>query len=85
MEIDYETQIEPFPAHDLYVDGSLYLLDTPGHWPGHMCALARTTPDTFILLEGTSAILLATFAQVKMSRSPIRFLKVHLEIAEMIT
>ncbi|KXL45936.1 MAG: hypothetical protein FE78DRAFT_107262 [Acidomyces sp. 'richmondensis'] len=36
MEIDYETQIEPFPAHDLYVDGSLYLLDTPGHWPGHI-------------------------------------------------
>lgn len=33
-------------------DGSLYLLDTPGHWPGHICALARTTPDTFLFLGG---------------------------------
>lgn len=51
-EIDYEMQIGPFPAHDFYGDGSLYLLDTPGHWPGHLCALARTTPDTFVFLGG---------------------------------
>ncbi|OAA60328.1 metallo-beta-lactamase superfamily protein [Niveomyces insectorum RCEF 264] len=44
--------IGPFPAHDFYGDGSLYLLDTPGHWPGHLCALARTTPDTFVFLGG---------------------------------
>lgn len=52
VEIEYEMQIGPFPAHDFYGDGSLYLLDTPGHWPGHMCALARTTPDTFVFLGG---------------------------------
>jgi len=45
-------QVGPFPAHDFYGDGSLYLLDTPGHWPGHMCALARTTPNTFGFLGG---------------------------------
>lgn len=53
IEVDYnQLRIGPFPAHDFYGDGSLYLLDTPGHWPGHLCALARTTPDTFVFLGG---------------------------------
>lgn len=53
IEIDCtDLYIGPFPATDFYGDGSLYLLDTPGHWPGHICALARTTPDTFVFLGG---------------------------------
>lgn len=53
IEIDCkDLHIGPFPAKDFYGDGSLYLLDTPGHWPGHLCALARTTPDTFVFLGG---------------------------------
>ena len=53
IEIEYkDLDIGPFPATDFYGDGSLYLLDTPGHWPGHLCALARTTPDTFVYLGG---------------------------------
>ncbi|KAJ5768254.1 hypothetical protein N7533_000837 [Penicillium manginii] len=53
VEIDCtDLHIGPFPATDFYGDGSLYLLDTPGHWPGHICALARTTPDTFVFLGG---------------------------------
>ena len=47
-----QLKIGPFNGHDFYGDGSLYLLDCPGHWPGHMCALARTTPDTFLFLGG---------------------------------
>ncbi|KAJ7576813.1 beta-lactamase-like protein [Mycena floridula] len=39
-------------AFDFFGDGSLYLLDTPGHCPGHLCALARTTPTTALLLGG---------------------------------
>ena len=35
---------------DLYGDGSLYLLDAPGHMLGHMAALARVGPDSFVLL-----------------------------------
>ncbi|TFY54924.1 hypothetical protein EVJ58_g8571 [Rhodofomes roseus] len=35
---------------DFYGDGSLYLLDAPGHFPGHLAALARVAPDTFVLL-----------------------------------
>ncbi|KAK4503576.1 hypothetical protein PRZ48_004491 [Zasmidium cellare] len=53
LEIKYtDLRIGPFPAHDFYGDGSLYLLDSPGHLPGHLCALARTTPDTFVFLGG---------------------------------
>ncbi|KAK2686832.1 hypothetical protein QWA68_014657 [Fusarium oxysporum] len=49
-------QIGGFAAHDYFGDGSFYLLHAPGHTPGHMCALARTTYDeasgesTFVFL-----------------------------------
>ncbi|KAK7748112.1 hypothetical protein SLS53_001364 [Cytospora paraplurivora] len=41
-----------FDAFDYFGDGSFYLLDAPGHAPGHMCGLARTTadPPTFVLI-----------------------------------
>ncbi|KAJ6488568.1 beta-lactamase-like protein [Mycena vitilis] len=39
-------------AIDYFGDGSLYLLHTPGHLPGHISALARVTPTTFISLGG---------------------------------
>ncbi|ESK92506.1 metallo-beta-lactamase superfamily protein [Moniliophthora roreri MCA 2997] len=35
---------------DLFSDGSLYLLDAPGHIPGHMVLLARIAPNSFVLL-----------------------------------
>ncbi|KAJ7588103.1 beta-lactamase-like protein [Mycena floridula] len=41
-----------FPAVDFFGDGSFYLLDVPGHCPGHMAGLARVTPTSFILLAG---------------------------------
>jgi glyoxylase-like metal-dependent hydrolase (beta-lactamase superfamily II) len=41
-----------FAAFDYFGDGSFYLLDSPGHAVGHLCALARTTSDTFILMGG---------------------------------
>ncbi|KAJ6514993.1 beta-lactamase-like protein [Mycena vitilis] len=39
---------------DYFGDGSFYLLDTPGHLPGHLTALARVTPTSFIALGGDS-------------------------------
>ncbi|KAJ7931685.1 beta-lactamase-like protein [Mycena leptocephala] len=39
-------------AVDYFGDGSFYLLDTPGHLPGHLTALARVTPTSFISLGG---------------------------------
>jgi len=38
--------IGPFAkALDYYSDGSLYIVDAPGHIPGHLSLLARTSPD----------------------------------------
>ncbi|RDB18075.1 hypothetical protein Hypma_000914 [Hypsizygus marmoreus] len=47
----------PFPrALDFYGDGSLYIVDAPGHLPGHVNVLARTLPDgAWIYLAGDSA------------------------------
>ncbi|OAG37870.1 hypothetical protein AYO21_07976 [Fonsecaea monophora] len=69
VEMDFSSsdiKIGRFRALDFFADGSFYLLDTPGHAIGHMCALARVTSgpgtaaaaaddddnDTFILLGG---------------------------------
>ncbi|KAJ7460926.1 hypothetical protein B0H11DRAFT_2057427 [Mycena galericulata] len=38
------------PALDYFGDGSFYLLNAPGHLAGHMIALARVTPTSFIVL-----------------------------------
>lgn len=47
----------PFPrALDYYGDGSLYVVDAPGHLPGHINLLARTSGDgAWIYLAGDSA------------------------------
>lgn len=45
-------KIGQFQAHDLLGDGSFYILNVPGHAVGHISALARTTPDTFVFMGG---------------------------------
>ncbi|KAK4553127.1 hypothetical protein LTR86_009854 [Recurvomyces mirabilis] len=52
-EIDFansNTSIGGFRAIDFFRDGSFWLLDAPGHTVNHMCALARTTKDSWVLL-----------------------------------
>ncbi|KAJ8110962.1 hypothetical protein OPT61_g6328 [Boeremia exigua] len=54
-EISFEEatiSIGDFKAVDYFNDGSLFLLNSPGHATGHMCALARTSaePPEFILM-----------------------------------
>ncbi|EKM53980.1 uncharacterized protein PHACADRAFT_122640 [Phanerochaete carnosa HHB-10118-sp] len=39
-------------AVDLFGDGSLYLVDSPGHVPGHLAAATRVAPDSFVFLAG---------------------------------
>ncbi|KAF2813780.1 putative N-acyl homoserine lactonase AttM, partial [Mytilinidion resinicola] len=53
-EVPFDTplKIGPFAAYDFFGDGSFYLLSSPGHAIGHMCALARTTSSSFVLLGG---------------------------------
>ncbi|KAF2815700.1 putative N-acyl homoserine lactonase AttM [Mytilinidion resinicola] len=55
VEFSTELKIGRFKAVDWFGDGSFYVLDTPGHLLGHICGLARTTPDTFILMGGDAA------------------------------
>ncbi|KAH7890737.1 beta-lactamase-like protein [Phlebopus sp. FC_14] len=54
---DMSTSIGPFPhALDYFGDGSLYIVDAPGHISGHINALVRTSADgSWILLAGDSA------------------------------
>lgn len=43
----------PFPAVvDLLRDGSIYVLDAPGHLPGHINLLCRTGPKSWVYLGG---------------------------------
>ncbi|KAJ6515049.1 beta-lactamase-like protein [Mycena vitilis] len=54
-KIDFTTANLTFSglkAIDYFGDGSFYLLNTPGHMLGHLTALARVTPTTFIALGG---------------------------------
>ena len=49
--------IGPFPsALDFYGDGSVYIVDAPGHVPGHINLLARTSADGgWVFLAADSA------------------------------
>lgn len=37
---------------DIFHDGSLYIVDAPGHLPGHINLLARTAPLSTVYLAG---------------------------------
>ncbi|KAJ6463978.1 beta-lactamase-like protein [Mycena sanguinolenta] len=54
VSLDFDDKSLPeiggFKAHDFFNDGSLYILDVPGHQAGHTCALARVTPTSFLFL-----------------------------------
>jgi glyoxylase-like metal-dependent hydrolase (beta-lactamase superfamily II) len=52
-EIDFSTgsiSVGGFRAVDYFEDGSFYILEGTGHTMSHLCALARTTESTFVLL-----------------------------------
>jgi glyoxylase-like metal-dependent hydrolase (beta-lactamase superfamily II) len=53
-ELDFEgrPEVAGYPAIDYFEDGSLYLLNSPGHATGHISALVRTTASTFVFLGG---------------------------------
>ncbi|KAK0452797.1 beta-lactamase-like protein [Desarmillaria tabescens] len=51
---DFALTIGEYEAFDYFSDGSLYILNSPGHQPGHIAALARVTPTSFVLLGGDS-------------------------------
>ncbi|KAG7443893.1 uncharacterized protein BT62DRAFT_1078088 [Guyanagaster necrorhizus] len=51
---DFVLTIGDYDALDYFSDGSLYILNSPGHQSGHITVLARVTPTTFVLLGGDS-------------------------------
>jgi glyoxylase-like metal-dependent hydrolase (beta-lactamase superfamily II) len=54
-EIDFaecKTTIGGFRAADFFGDGSFWILEAPGHTSHHICALCRTTEDSWLLLGG---------------------------------
>lgn len=57
IEFENDLNIGGFPAHDFFGDGSIFLLDTPGHMKSHMCGLARVSadPPRFIFMGGDIA------------------------------
>ncbi|KAI5850255.1 beta-lactamase-like protein [Morchella snyderi] len=49
-DADYATAVGPWPkAHDFFGDGSVLLIDAPGHLPGHQVALVRTESGRLLL------------------------------------
>jgi len=55
-EDEYTVSIGPYgKAHDFFGDGSLYLIDSSGHMPGHTVALLNSEKGGWILLAGDSA------------------------------
>src|ERR1700761_2149899 len=53
FENDVWTPLGPFPrAHDFFGDGSFWLIETPGHMPGHLGALALTGSDEWVFMGG---------------------------------
>ncbi|KAJ7022736.1 hypothetical protein C8F04DRAFT_1223799 [Mycena alexandri] len=53
VRLDFDTAplvIGGLKAVDFFEDGSFYILDVPGHQAGHVCALARVTPTSFVFL-----------------------------------
>lgn len=57
LPVDNWQKIGPFPkAFDFFGDGSVYIIDAPGHLPGHINLLARTSADgAWVYLAGDSA------------------------------
>lgn len=84
IEIDFSTdnpktrQIGEFQSQDWFGDGSFYVLNTPGHTTGHLCALARTTSpsdeadnkSTFIFIAGDIAHHCALFRPTEYCQLP---------------
>ena len=52
MVPDFIIKLGKFDAYDYFGDGSVYILNVPGHAVGHISALVRTTPDTAIFMGG---------------------------------
>ena len=54
-DTEFWNPLSVFPStHDYFGDGSLYIIDSPGHLPGHLNLLVRVVPDKWVYLGGDS-------------------------------
>lgn len=53
-ELDFSRSpiVAGYTSFDYFVDGSLWILDTPGHAVGHLSALMRTAEERYIFVGG---------------------------------
>lgn len=61
VPFDSNTKIGKFECYDLFCDGSIHILNSPGHSIGHICALVRTTNDSHLLLGGDTCHFVGVF------------------------
>ncbi|KAF9030088.1 hypothetical protein BDZ89DRAFT_1245249 [Hymenopellis radicata] len=52
---DFSLTISGIRALDYFCDGSLYILDAPGHCPGHVMALVRVTQTSSVYTDPLTA------------------------------
>lgn len=50
LSFDDSQLVAGYRAKDYFDDGSMYILDTPGHAIGHISALVRTTYNSYVFL-----------------------------------
>jgi glyoxylase-like metal-dependent hydrolase (beta-lactamase superfamily II) len=74
-EISFKQPLEVagYQAIDYLGDGSLYLLNTPGHAIGHLSALVRTTNGTFVFLGGDICHFGGAFRPTDKTPMPTQF------------
>lgn len=69
--VDFEADGEPHGPFastiDLLGDGSVRLLSTPGHTPGHMSVLLNATGDRQVLVVGDAAYTLRSIEEERLS------------------
>ncbi|SCO88959.1 uncharacterized protein FRV6_13087 [Fusarium oxysporum] len=73
ISFDQSLEVAGYQAIDYLGDGSLYLLDTPGHAIGHLSALVRTTEDTFVFLGGDICHFGGAFRPTDKTPMPAQF------------
>lgn len=91
-EIDFnqtQVRIGDLDAYDFFGDGSFYLLNAPGHCPGHICGIARVTAEadsssSFVFMGGDlchhPGVLRPTASLPMPSNTPRDAIRLHGEL-----
>ncbi|KAI1029398.1 hypothetical protein LB504_010657 [Fusarium proliferatum] len=70
ISFNQHLHVAGYQAMDYFGDGSMYLLNTPGHAIGHLSSLVRTTSDTFVFLGGDICHFGGAFRPTEKTKMP---------------